>query len=56
MLTNCIYLNYTPEKVSANSFFMESDVLENLGIFLYEEATWLVKRRVRCIMVSRKYD
>lgn len=44
-------MNCMPEKVSDNSTFMERDVLKNLGIFVHEEATWLVKHRVRCIMV-----
>lgn len=47
-------MNCTSEKVSANSSFTERDVLENLGIFLHEEATWLVKHSVKCTTVLRK--
>lgn len=46
-----MYKNCMPEKVSDNSSFMERDVVKNLGIFIHEEATRLVKHRVRCIMV-----
>lgn len=40
-----------PEKVSDNSFFMKSGVLEISDIFPHEEATQLVKNRVRNITV-----
>lgn len=32
-------MNFMPEKVSDNSFFMKSGVLENSDIFPQEEAT-----------------
>lgn len=51
IINNYMYKNCMPEKVSDNSSFMERDVLKNLGIFIHEEATRLVKHRVRCITV-----
>lgn len=44
-------MNCMPEKVSDNSSFVKRDVLKNLGISVHEEATRLVKHRVRFIMV-----